>query len=162
MIPIREEIEIVKNYLTIQKVRFPGLFDDEYDIDDGIEDIKIVKLILQPLVENSLYHGIRPKGESGRITVKAKRTGSEIVLSVEDDGVGMNAEELRKVIGSGLEANTSSFGLRGTIERLKIFYGNDNIYEISSIKGQGTKINITIPLEQVDEYGSGFTEGHGG
>jgi two-component system sensor histidine kinase YesM len=154
VITIMEEVDIVRNYLAIQKARFPGLFEDEYEVDEGVGEVRIVKLILQPLVENALYHGIRPKGETGRIIVKAVRNGGDITLSVEDDGVGMNEEELHKVIGSELEANASSFGLRGTIERLKIYYGNEDIYEISSEKGKGTRIVITIPGEQVNAYGS--------
>ncbi len=157
VITIADEVKSVRNYLTIQKVRFPKQFTDEYEIDESLENFKILKLILQPLVENALYHGIRPKGESGIIRVKVKREDEWIKLSVEDDGVGMDENELHKVIGSALETNSTSFGLRGTIERLKIFYGIEKVYDIWSVKGQGTTINIQIPMVQGAEDGYGHT-----
>jgi two-component system sensor histidine kinase YesM len=150
VITISNEVEIVRNYLTIQKVRYPNMFSDEYEIDESVSEVKIVKLILQPLVENALYHGIKPKGESGNIKISIKKEDKCIKLSVEDDGVGMNEEKLREINSSELEGNISSFGLRGTIERLKIFYGRENIYEITSREGYGTKINITLPINLED------------
>lgn len=150
VITIYNEVEIVRNYLSIQKVRYPNLFIDEYGVDESIGEVKIVKLILQPLVENALYHGIKPKGESGKIRISVKKEDKCIKLSVEDDGVGINEEKLRKINSSELDGNISSFGLRGTIERLKIFYGIENIYEITSEEGYGTKINITLPINLED------------
>lgn len=146
IVTIVEEVDIVRNYLIIQKVRFPNLFVDEYDIEDSVNDFKILKLILQPLVENALYHGIQPKGEGGKIIIRVRKEAHLLRISVEDDGVGMSEEACRKVMSSELQANLSSFGLRGTIERLKIFYGNDDIYNIWSEKGRGTIIKITIPM----------------
>lgn len=151
VITVFEEVDIVRNYLTIQKVRFPGMIIDEYDIDESVGNFKILKLILQPLVENSVHHGIRPKGEAGRIIIRVKKEEEWLKISVEDDGIGMNEEELSRVMDLKIQSNLSSFGLRGTIERLKIFYGCDNIYHIWSEKGQGTVITITLPYEIISE-----------
>ncbi|MCX7708504.1 MAG: sensor histidine kinase [Clostridia bacterium] len=151
VITIGEEIEVVKNYLTIQKIRYGDIFSVEYEIDEAIIKNKILKLVLQPLVENALYHGIKHKGEKGLITVRALR-GSEItILEVEDDGIGMSEEEIQQIFEIRNDSQKISFGLRGTIERLRIFYGVEDIFTIESKKGSGTKIRITIPAEGENE-----------
>lgn len=147
VITIREEIEIVRNYLILQRLRYGDIFTEKFDIDEEILEYKILKLVLQPLVENSIYHGIKPKGEMGTIIVSAKLDGNSVRLSVEDDGVGMTEEELVKVMNNKIEKNNTSFGLRGTIERLRIFYGILDIYTIESQKRFGTRVIITIPLK---------------
>lgn len=153
IVSIGEEIQIVKNYLYLQKLRYGDVFKDVYEIDDEIVCYKILKLVIQPLVENAIYHGIRPKGEEGIIKISAKDSGDNIILTVEDDGVGMTEEQLENILDKNIEANKKSFGLRGTIERLKIFYGIPDIYTIESSKHSGCKVTITIPKREMgDKY----------
>ena len=109
-----EEIEIVKSYLTLQRTRFEDIFTDEYEIEEGLSSIRVPRLILQPLVENSIYHGIRPKGEHGVIRVTVKRQEDFLFLSVYDNGIGMSAHQ-RELLFSGKDSR--SFGFQGTIER---------------------------------------------
>ncbi|HBF38383.1 MAG TPA: hypothetical protein DDW50_13835 [Firmicutes bacterium] len=109
--------------------------------------IQVLKLILQPLVENALYHGIKPKGEKGHITVAAKVEKDFLILSVADDGVGMSPERLGKITTPPSKAQNNSFGLWGTIERLRIFYGVEDILRIETAVGKGTIITIHIPLK---------------
>lgn len=146
VITVREEIDIVKNYLALQKLRYGEIFSDRYEVDERIYQCKILKLVLQPLVENALYHGIKPKGEHGNISVRAVLIEDSIVLSVEDDGVGMSPETLELVANYRIDQNLTSLGLRETIERIRLFYGLDNVYDIESTKNVGTKITITIPF----------------
>ncbi|WP_223199822.1 MULTISPECIES: sensor histidine kinase [unclassified Paenibacillus] len=177
LITLHEEVEIVRNYLTIQQVRYPGVFEVQYDIESGCERVMIPKLVLQPLVENSLYHGIRPKGSPGKIRIQARRSKEGVLLTITDDGVGMSEEEIqqvhRKEINSSNRSdstnstnssnpsnsinlsNTSnptynskhnpSFGLWGTMERLRIFYDREDGLKLESEVGKGTTIMITIP-----------------
>ncbi|KAJ3197777.1 hypothetical protein HK101_000675 [Irineochytrium annulatum] len=98
LITLHEEVEIVRNYLTIQQVRYPGVFEVQYDIDSDCERVMIPKLVLQPLVENSLYHGIRPKGGPGTIRIQAHRSKEGVILTITDDGVGMSEEEIQQVL----------------------------------------------------------------
>jgi two-component system sensor histidine kinase YesM len=148
VITVGEEIEIVKNYFLLQKLRYGDIFTDTYEIDERVLNFKILKLVLQPIAENALYHGIKPKGEHGIIKLTVELIDNLINISIEDDGVGMTEEELDKVVSDKIDNNNLSFGLRGTIERLRIFYGASDVYEIKSRKRYGTKVNITIPIEE--------------
>ncbi|KLU56969.1 histidine kinase [Paenibacillus sp. VT-400] len=174
LITLHEEVEIVRNYLTIQQVRYPGVFEVQYDIDSGCELVMIPKLVLQPLVENSLYHGIRPKGSPGTIRIQARRSKEGVLLTITDDGLGMSEEEVKQIqrtemnrsnrsnsSNSSNPSNTSnssnpsnptynakhnpSFGLWGTMERLRIFYDREDGLKLQSEVGKGTTIIITIP-----------------
>lgn len=149
VITIDEEIEMVKNYLKIQQVRYSDLFSAYYKLDERAGRYKILKLVLQPLVENALYHGIRAKGEYGVITIETKFLQDHIQIIVEDDGVGMLEEDIHRILHGSKDLGTSGFGLRGTIERLRIFYGVDDCFRIESIKGSGTRITIFIPIENL-------------
>ncbi|MFC5531454.1 sensor histidine kinase [Cohnella yongneupensis] len=151
VITIGEEIEGVRNYLKIQKIRYGDMFDVSFDIDERVLDRKILKLILQPLVENALYHGIRAQGEPGTIQISAKYAPDFILLTVEDDGAGMSEESLRKLLDDELNANAASFGVKGTLERLRIFYGVDQICTFESRVGSGTKVTIKIPNAERNE-----------
>lgn len=148
IIKIAEEIDLVKNYLIIQKFRYGELFTAEYDLDPEAGEYKVLKLVLQPLVENAIYHGIKPKGEPGLIKIKTKLTGDKIQLIVQDDGVGFSETELELIESKSAPGQNKSFGLRGTIERLRIFYGNEVCYRIETQKGNGTIITITIPCKE--------------
>jgi len=149
VITLKEEVEVVRNYLTIQKIRYNDIFTDSYDIETEIEDIKILKLVLQPLAENALYHGIKPSGEPGHIGITAKREGEFIKIAVKDNGVGMSEEAVKNIF-SGIKSEETSFGLKGTIERLRIFYGIENVLSIKSAPGCGTEVILTIPAEGRD------------
>lgn len=151
IITIGEEIDIVRNYLKIQQVRFGDLFTVYYDLDEACTGCRILKLVLQPLVENSLYHGIRAKGEQGSIRISTRAEGERIHLTVEDDGTGISEEDLEKILNSRIGTDSSSFGLRGTIERLRIYYGMEDAFRIESDPGKGTRITITIPMTGQDK-----------
>lgn len=146
VISLKEEIEIVKNYMIIQKSRYSDVFDVEYDIEDFPDNFNILKLVLQPLVENALYHGIKPLGDKGVIRIAAHHDGNFMKLLVEDNGVGMSREMLEIINCMGPDNGRKSFGLKSTLERLRIFYGMDNLVRIESEAGIGTKIYISIPI----------------
>lgn len=145
VITIGEEIEIVRNYLKIQKVRYQDVFEFQFDVDEDCFPFAIPKLVLQPLVENSLYHGIRPKGTAGTIWITVKRVEDGASISICDDGVGMSAEEIEQILHTERKGQIKSFGLWGTMERLRIYYGDKGGITIESEPGQGTAITIAIP-----------------
>lgn len=147
VITIGQEIVMVKNYLKIQKMRYPDLFEAHFILDEKCNSYKILKLVLQPLVENSLYHGLRNKAGGGAITLKTEHLAGHIRITIEDDGIGMSQEYIEQILGDNTGATDTSFGLKGTIERLSIFYGNEDCFQIESDVGIGTRITILIPVD---------------
>ncbi len=143
-IQLSAEFEIVINYMRIQSFRYKEIFELQTYLEPSISNYKILRLILQPLVENALYHGIKPKGESGIISIQAFKENSFIKLIVEDDGVGFDVE----ILADNKEKNLprmNGYGVNNTIERLRIYYDNAVNVNIESQKGIGTKITICIP-----------------
>ena len=143
-ITVEQEIMITKDYLTLQKMRFGDLFDAEFEVEDDLKAVPVLKLILQPLVENSLMHGIYPKGEHGTIKIVVLREAEEMLVSVYDDGIGMDEDMIIKVLEEKKESK--NFGLKGTIMRIRYHYGIENFFEISSKSGCYTKIQLRIPI----------------
>lgn len=150
LIPLSSELNIVKNYLSLQKMRFQNLFEDEYSIQEETLAVTIPRLTLQPLVENALYHGILPTGEYGIIKICARLANDILEIQIQDDGIGMTEVQLFEILNGNLEYNQKSFGLRGTIERLQIYYNQKEIYRITSTPGKGTKIVLSLPYKNTE------------
>lgn len=150
-IPLKTEINITKDYLSLQKLRYGEIINDEYEIAEETMDIMIPKLILQPLVENSIYHGIRMTGEPGIIRITTKAVGTDLHIIVYDTGVGMTEERINSILNGEIEDDPmgdpkhSSFGLKGTIERIRYSCNREDIISIKSEPGEYTEIEITIP-----------------
>ncbi|MCR4807423.1 MAG: sensor histidine kinase [Lachnospiraceae bacterium] len=147
-IRLHREVSIVKDYLSLQKLRYGDIIEDEYDIDEAASDYIIPKLILQPLVENSIYHGIRLKGEKGQIKISARLVDGVLHLTVRDTGVGMDKDLIEKVLSKagkdkGADAE-SSFGLWGTIERVRMYCNRDDVVNIRSDEGEYTEVEFVI------------------
>ena len=149
-ITLKEEITIIKNYIIIQKYRFDDFFEMEYDIDENLLQIPVLKLILQPFVENSIYHALKPIG-GGKISIKAEQAGEDILITVSDTGVGMSQDKIQRILKGEIVQEEKSFGVHGTIERINLFYQIDHSVEIDSEEGKGTTIRIHIPFQKNKE-----------
>lgn len=145
IISVREEIDTIKNYLIIQEMRYGELLDVEYNLDDSCNEYRIIRLVLQPLVENSIYHGIRNKEGKGKIVISTYEDEESIYLSVEDNGLGIKKSKIEDIYNN----KGIGVGLRATKERLRIFYGDKFKFKIESKLGVGTKITIKIPKEKL-------------
>lgn len=145
MITIQMELQHAENYLQIQKMRYSDLLDYVVDCDPVIYPYEIPKLVLQPLVENAIYHGIKQSHKKGFISIVGGLDGNDIVLEVHDDGAGMSAEEVKKLC-KNLEENTvgSSIGLKNVNYRLKKCYGDGYGIEIDSQREVDTCIRLRI------------------
>lgn len=145
IVTIAEETNHIRSYLEIQQVRYRDIMEYEINVDEDIEDYKLPKLTLQPLVENAIYHGLKPKRGKGKITVTGKTDGDMILLKVQDTGAGMSEEQLRELTDKIHNEDTTSFGLVAAYKRLKLLYGDEFRFDIVSKADSGTSIKISIP-----------------
>ena len=144
-IPISEEIEIVKSYLKLQKNRYEDVFEDEYEIEEGVGNIRVPRLILQPLVENSIYHGVRQKGEKGLIRIRVFKEKDMLYIQVYDTGIGMSKEQIEAL---SEKKDTRSFGFNGTISRIQYYYKRDDVFKIRSEEGKYCEIELKLPWKE--------------
>ena len=145
-IKVSEEIEIVKNYLCILKYRFSDLFTVVYDIAPEVYSCYVLKLILQPFVENAVYHGLKEQNYKGEVRIRALLEGKMLHFFIEDTGVGMTEETIEMVLsGLGKTDENKSFGVFGTIERISLYYDLEQPVRIISKPGKGTRIEIIVP-----------------
>lgn len=149
-ITIKEEEAHIRSYLKIQKFRYRDILDYDIDIPEELNIYFVLKMTLQPLVENALYHGIKNKRGFGHIHVSGRLENERIILTVEDDGKGMDPEELERVrsLISGTmpsPGRPSGFGLYNVNERLRLNYGEDYGLRIDSRSGEGTRVEAVIP-----------------
>lgn len=152
-ITLQDEMRYISNYLYIQKIRYGPKVHYEVTMDAGCEGEEIPKLILQPLVENAIYHGVKMKRGDGHLNVRVVKEGKQTIrLEVQDDGKGMNsgkAEELEKLLNEPSKPEQNrSFGLFYVKERLRIRYGDDFHVKVQSIENEGTTIAISIPVRE--------------
>ena len=145
VISLREDLQILKNYMIIQQIRYQDMYKIHYDVDEACLDNRIPKLVLQPLVENALYHGLRAKGERGNILVRIHDVDGKVEILICDDGVGMSPERIQEILTEERRGDIASFGLWGTLERIRIYYGDESRSSVESTLGEGTTIRLIIP-----------------
>ena len=145
IVTIAEEKTHIESYLEIQQVRYRDILDYEIKIDPEIEKAKLPKLTMQPLVENAIYHGLKPKRGKGMIYVTGTSDEKNIHLEVRDTGAGMTDEVLEKMRSHMMDEDSRSFGLSSVYKRLKLLYGEGFSLDIESVPGEGTSIRIHIP-----------------
>lgn len=157
---VAEEVKIAKSYITIQKNRYQSRAVFVVEEEGNLEDYIIPRMILQPLIENSVNYGVEKTMDSCRITVKAKEEKNYITLEVEDQGIGMTEEELKAVRDGTVTPKGHGIGLKNIRERLKITYP-DHELRIDSEAGKGTRIFIRVPKVKRGEEGLLPNEGAG-
>lgn len=149
VIPLRDEIDHVRSYLQIQQIRYGERLRFEIDAEPVLMDMQIIKLVLQPLVENSIYHGIKHKDGGGSIVVSAREEDGFAVLSVEDDGVGIERAQLETMndeLGRAISRQTEGYGIFNVNERLHLYYGEDCGLHYESEAGVFTRVTFRVPI----------------
>ena len=147
-ISIKEEEKHISSYLQIQEMRYRDILEYDIQLDQVIYKYQILKLTLQPVVENALYHGIKYKRAKGCIHIHGEKEGDIIRLTVRDDGVGMDEDELeqlRQQIEKPCQETEKGFGLANVNERIHMYFGPEYGMKIQSQKGKGTTVEIVIP-----------------
>jgi two-component system LytT family sensor kinase len=135
---LREELSFIDDYLSIEVVRFGDKLKFEKEVDADTLDMLVPSMLLQPLIENCVKHGLSSKVEGGTIRLRSRRLDARLLLSVEDDGVGIPESKLATLLEQGI-------GVSNVSERLKVLFGNDHKMHIESRPGNGTRIQIEIP-----------------
>ncbi|MBQ5422633.1 MAG: histidine kinase, partial [Clostridiales bacterium] len=145
IVTVAEETKHIRSYLEIQQVRYRDIMEFEINIDPSVERFKLPKLTLQPLVENAIYHGLKPKRGKGLISVTGRPDGDNVILEVRDTGAGMDSEQLAALRSKISNEDTTSFGLVSAYKRLRLLYGDDFNFDVVSAAGEGTTIKIRFP-----------------
>ena len=139
-ITVGEELELTWHYLEIDKVRFPDKVKVHFETDESLVNYKVLKLILQPVVENAVKYAFEEK--SGNLVIRTMLSGGDIVFEVEDDGCGFDMSG--GIVSSKKKSDLGGFGLKNVDERIKLEYGEDYGLSVRSAPGQGTKVTIRI------------------
>jgi two-component system sensor histidine kinase YesM len=154
-ISIRKELALTEDYIFIQNIRYNGKIKLELNIsDEALLENEIVKFTLQPIVENAIFHGIEPKKDAGNIKIGIEEKEQKVIVSVEDDGVGIAAETLKEILTKAdtkKNRGLSGIGMKNVDERLKLNYGEGYGLSIESVPGAYTRVNVIVPKSEVDK-----------
>lgn len=148
LITLREELEYVNYYLVVQRMRYGDRITIGVEVDDALLAYLVPKLTIQPIVENALYHGLEPQRGAGRVVVRGRRDGDDLEITVEDDGVGMDAETLAAVrarLQQAASRGSRSVGLANVHHRLQLYCGAAYGLAVASEPGAGTRVTIRLP-----------------
>ncbi|MBP3753484.1 MAG: histidine kinase [Lachnospiraceae bacterium] len=146
IVTVRDEVSYIEKYARIIEFRFMGKITIETSVESSVLDKPLIRFFLQPLVENSVFHGLESKMDNGLVDVRIEGRGDKLAITITDDGCGMDEEalnNLKELINAPHEKG--GIGLPNIIQRLRLFYGDEYTFEVSSIVGKGTTINIEVP-----------------
>lgn len=154
-VTLRAELDFLGDYITIEKMRYMEMFDVEIDVaEEALYDAQIIKLTLQPLVENAIFSGIEPGGKNGSIRIRIWQQEEKLCISVKDDGVGMTEEKIKDIMNNPQKRKgdtMSGIGLPNVDQRIKLVYGDEYGLRIKSRVGEYTEILVTLPMEYEKE-----------
>lgn len=146
LVTVEESLHLIDSYLSIQKIRFHDKFEAEIDIDGTIMKCLVPKLVIQPVVENAIVHGIENKIGKGFVRITGKKEKDNIVFEIVDDGIGISKEKLEELRSSVVQESTSeNIALSNINSRIKLYYGDAYGIEIFSQEDQGTRVRLTMP-----------------
>jgi two-component system LytT family sensor kinase len=149
-VPLGEELAFTDDYLDIEVVRFGEKLRVVKEIAEETLDISVPSMLLQPLIENSIKHGLEPRISGGTVTVRSSIVDGRLLLEIEDDGVGVEPGGTTRSPVSGLEREGSGIGMRNVRERMQVLYGDDAHVEMVSRPGRGTKVRLLMPLTHLE------------
>ena len=149
IITLNEELRHVETYVQIQNYRFDNRISLHIDVPEELRSLKIQKIVLQPLVENSILHGMLmlEQGEKGTVTITGWKQSGDLFLTVKDEGVGMPASQLRNILTDKPVVDRHGYGIRNIHKRLQLQYGEKYGLHFDSTPGKGTTVTIRIPID---------------
>ncbi len=144
-VPFSEELAFTDDYLDIEVVRFGEKLRVVKEIDEDTLDVVVPSMLLQPLIENSIKHGLEPRISGGTVTLRSRLEGDRLIVEVEDDGVGMEPGRTAVPAAGGLVRESSGIGMKNVRERMEVLYGDGALVEVVSRPGRGTKVRLVMP-----------------
>ena len=147
-VKLESEIELVKSYLEIQKFRYGDKINYKINLDEALKDYQILPLLVQPVVENAIVHGLECNEGEGVVDVTINRESDLLIIKVEDNGAGMAQEKLQQVIGTLDEVDEAPerrIGLKNVHQRIKLYYGDEYGLVLGSEFGKGTTVKMNLP-----------------
>ncbi|SEC81267.1 sensor histidine kinase [Paenibacillus sp. GP183] len=145
LVPLQVEIDHIDNYLLIQKMRYQEQLDYRIEVPEELMQVKTLKLLLQPFVENAIYHGIKNKPEIGLIVISAREEGDNLVFEIVDNGLGMTAEKLQSILKHQEREARGGVGVLNVNERIQLFFGQEYGVHFESELEVGTRVTIVVP-----------------
>ena len=149
-ISMRQEVKNIRNYLTIQEYRYPDRFQTDYQVDEDVLDCEVPNVLIQPIVENAIFHGLAGKIEPGRLCIEARREEECLVIRVVDDGIGMSRDKVEELLASDeeIKGKMRTIGVANVSRRIAEIYGDGYGLQIVSEEGVGTRVTVTIPYRR--------------
>ncbi len=152
-ITVQQECRMVNNYIMLQQFRYKDSFEAEISIEPGTEEFYVPRLLIQPLVENAILHGLNHAEQGNRICISVRRSGPDLEIRVADNGSGMSREEIDTLLSGGFHSKFSGIGINNIIERLKLYYGERGRLEYQSPPEGGTAAVIRLPAsDDAEEF----------
>jgi two-component system sensor histidine kinase YesM len=147
IITVGEELEHARNYLVIQKIRYKNKFEYNIEVDEKVLKYKTIKLILQPIIENAIYHGIEYMVDEGKILISAKVVDDKLLYEITDNGLGMKAESIKNILSyESKNKGGSGVGVKNVHERIQLSFGKEYGVHIESELEEGTKVRVWLPI----------------
>jgi len=150
MVKLKEEIRMTKAYVIIQETRFQDQMSFSFDIDENLDSVKVPPMLIQPIVENAIIHGLREKDSGGIINITVKEQNSHISISIKDNGVGMDNEKINTLL-SEVKDESIGLGVFNVKKRLELYFNRSDLFVIKSQRGEGTEVIIFIPIDGGEE-----------
>lgn len=144
LVELKDEISAIKAYITIQETRFQDQMSFIFDIDNNIDSIKLPPMLIQPVLENAIIHGLQERDKDGIINIDIKKEHNFVSIKVKDNGIGLDDEKLKNLINDQIYEKRG-LGVLNVKKRLELYYGRDNLFQIKSQKSQWTEVTILIP-----------------
>ncbi|GGD47639.1 sensor histidine kinase [Paenibacillus nasutitermitis] len=155
LIPLRQELDYIENYIGLMKMKFHDQLSVVVDIPEMLMEQEVINIMLQPIIENSLFHGIEPMAGKGCITIRARQEGERFVLVVQDNGVGIESgklEELNRRLAAGsADPPPERIGVKNVHDRIRLQYGEEFGIRITSVPGEGTAVEYQLPIKKAEK-----------
>lgn len=150
IVTIKDEVEWLKQYLLLQKIRLKNLFSSEILVDPEAMTVRVHKMLLQPFIENAIIHGFGSTKQACKLTIKIEKQENYIVIEIIDNGCGIKPEYVEKINrGERVSRDKNSIGIENSITRINMYYGNEAKVVVCSTRGEGTSVRIDIPIDSV-------------